>query len=135
MEHFYLQFFPVNGDIVISVRSTLLMLNPHDMKSLMDDSAFAGTTFVSCLGSFQVNAVNPMTWSIVTQGGAAARLLVVYHHPVLVRGGGGAELGAGNLLNIIETKGDCPSFCLIKVTTKYLIRVIQIQTYYSYLRM
>ena len=91
------------------------MLDPHDVKSLMDDSAFAGTTFVSCLGSFQVNAVNPMTWSIVTQGGAAARLLVVYHHPVLVRGGGGAELGAGNLLNIIETKGDCPSFCLIKV--------------------
>ena len=111
------------------------MLNPHDVKSLMDDSAFAGTTFVSCLGSFQVNAVNPMTWSIVTQGGAAAWLLVVYHHPVLVRGGGGAELGAGNLLNIIETKGDCPSFCLIKVTTKYLIRVIEIQTYYSHLRM
>ena len=125
----------MNGDIVISVRSTLLMLDPHDMKSLMDDSTFAGTTFVSCLGSLQVNAVHPMTWSIVTQGGAAARLLVVYHHPVLVRGGGGAELGAGNLLNIIETKGDCPSFCLIKVTTKYLIRVIQIQTYYSYLRM
>ena len=135
MEHFYLQFFPVNGDIVISVRSTLFMLDPHDMKSLMDDSTFAGTTFVSCLGSLQVNAVNPMTWSIVTQGGAAARLLVVYHHPVLVRGGGGAELGTGNFFNIIETKGDCPSFGLIKVTTKYLIRIIQIQTYYSYLRM
>ena len=125
----------MNGDIVISVRSTLLMLDPHDMKSLMDDSTFAGTTFVSCLGSFQVNAVNPMTWSIVTQGGAAARLLVVYHHPVLVRCGGRAELGTGNLLDIIETKGNSPSFCLIKVTTKYLSRVIQIQTYSSHLRM
>ena len=94
------------------------MLDPHDMKSLMDDSTFAGTTFVSCLGSLQVNAVNPMTWSIVTQGGAAARLLVVYHHPVRVGGGGGPELGAGDLLDIIEAQGDGSSLRIGKITTK-----------------
>ena len=111
----------MNGDIVISVRSTLFMLNPHDVKSLMDDSAFAGTTFVSCLGSFQVNAVNPMTWSIVTQGGAAARLLVVYHHPVLVSRGSRPELYAGNLLDIIYSQGYTSSLSLGEVTTVNII--------------
>ena len=42
---------------------------------------------------------------------------VIYEH-FLVGGGGGPELGAGDLLDIIEAQGDGSSLRIRKITTK-----------------
>ena len=111
-----LQFVPVDGDVFISVRSTLFVLHPHDVESLVYDDTLGHTSggAARCC-PLQVDAVSSMARSVVAEGGAAAGLLVVDHHPVLVGCGGGSELCTGHDLDVIQTQSYCTSLRLVKV--------------------
>ena len=100
----HLQFVPVDGDVFISVGSTLFVLHPHDVESLVYDDTLGHTSggAARCC-PLQVDAVSSMARSVVAEGGAAAGLLVVDHHPVLVGCGGRPELGTGHDLDVIQT--------------------------------
>ena len=104
-------------DELVSVRATLLVLDPQQVESLVYDHTL-GHTGPALLPPLEVEDVGPGPGPVVAQSGAAAGLLVADLHPVPVLHSGGPELDTGNPLDIIQTQRYAASLCLGEVAAE-----------------
>ena len=104
-------------DELVSVRATLLVLNPQQVESLVYDDTL-GHTGPALLPPLEVEDVGPGPRPVVAQSGAAAGVLVTDLHPVPVLSSGGPEPDAGNPLDIIQAQRYAASLCLGEVAAE-----------------
>ena len=117
-----LQFVPVNCDVLISVRTTLLVLYTHQMKHLVEDNTLGEPDL---LWPLQVDVMSPRPGAIEAQRGKEASPLVADLHPVPVSGGGGSEIDAGDPFDVLHGQSYAASLLWVKVAAEMIVLLSQ----------